>query len=156
MIVNPIVIILDKIGVQSRFNFIKSVIWFFLIAIVIMVTIFLLASTRRVEGNLDPNFELISKENINNQTVYNVSQKGYGGRIKAEVIFENDRIISIEITSHHETPNRYQLVIDEDYINKLISNQNDLESLDTVSSATVTSNALKKMIANVLEYEKSN
>ena len=156
LIVNPIVIILDKIGVQSRFNFIKSVIWFFLIAIVIMVTIFLLASTRRVEGNLDPNFELISKENINNQTVYNVSQKGYGGRIKAEVIFENDRIISIEITSHHETPNRYQLVIDEDYINKLISNQNDLESLDTVSSATVTSNALKKMITNVLEYEKSN
>ena len=87
---------------------------------------------------------------------FNVSQKGYGGRIKAEVIFENDKIISIKITSHHETPNRYQLVIDEDYLNKLINNQNDLENLDTVSSATVTSNALKKMIINVLEYEKSN
>ena len=65
--------------------------------------------------------------------------------------FENGKIISIEITSHHETANRYQLVLDEDYINKLITNQNDLESLDTVSSATVTSNALKKMITNVLE-----
>ena len=70
--------------------------------------------------------------------------------------FENDQIVNIEITSHHETPNRYQLVIDEDYLTKLINNQNDLENLDTISSATVTSNALKKLITNVIEYEKSN
>ena len=156
LIVNMFVIFLDKIGVQSRFNFIKSIIWFFLICVVIMISTILLASTRRVEGSSDPNFELINKEKVNNQTIYNVSQKGYGGKIKASVTFENGKIISIEITSHHETANRYQLVLDEDYINKLIANQNNLESLDTVSSATVTSNALKKMITNVLEYEKSN
>lgn len=156
LIVNPFVILLDKIGVQSRFKFIKSVVWFLLIAIVVMVIIFLLASSRRVEGNLDPNFEVISREKVNNQIIYNVSQKGYGGRIKAEVTFENNQIVNIEITSHHETPNRYQLVIDEDYLNKLISNQNDLENLDTISTATVTSNALKKLVTNVIEYEKSN
>ena len=156
LIVNLFVILLDKIGVQSRFNFTKSIIWFFLISIVIMIATILLASTRRVEGNNDPDFELISKEKLSNQTIYNVSQNGYGGKIKAEVIFEDSKIVSIEITSHHETNNRYQLIIDEDYVNKLIVNQNDLESLDTVSSATVTSNALKKMIINVLEYEKSN
>ena len=156
LIVNPLVILLDKIGVQSRFKFIKAGIWFLLFAIVIMITIFVLAASRRVEGNLDPNFEVVSKEKTNNQVIYNVSQKGYGGKIKAEVTFENDQIVSIEITSHHETPNRYQLVIDEDYLNKLINNQNNLENLDTISSATVTSTALKKLVTNVIEYEKSN
>lgn len=156
LIVNPIVILLDKIGVQARFNFIKSVIWFLLVTIIIMITIFVLASTRRVEGNLDPNFEMISKEKINNQIVYNVSQKGYGGKIKAKITFENNQIINIEITSHHENMKQYDLIMEKGYLNDLINNQDNIESLDTVSSATVTSNALKKMIANVLEYEKSN
>ena len=156
LIVNPFVILLDKIGVQSRFKFIKSVIWFLLIAIVIMATIFVLASSRRVEGNLDPNFEVISREKVNNQIIYNVSQKGYGGKIKAEIIFENNQIINIEITSHHENMTQYDLIMEKGYLNDLINNQNDIESLDTISSATVTSNALKKMINNVLEYEKSN
>ncbi len=156
LIVNPFVILLDKIGVQSRFKFIKSVIWFLLISIVIMATIFVLASSRRVEGNLDPNFEVISREKVNNQIIYNVSQKGYGGKIKAEITFENNQIINIEITSHHENMTQYDLIMEKGYLNDLINNQNDIESLDTISSATVTSNALKKMINNVLEYEKSN
>ena len=156
LIVNPFVILLDKIGVQSRFKFIKSVIWFLLIAILIMATIFVLASSRRVEGNLDPNFEVISREKVNNQIIYNVSQKGYGGKIKAEITFENNQIINIEITSHHENMTQYDLIMEKGYLNDLINNQNDIESLDTISSATVTSNALKKMINNVLEYEKSN
>ena len=156
LIVNLIVFLLDKIGVQTRFNFIKSIIWFLLICIAIMVLTILLAAFKRVDGNSDPNFEMISKEKVNNQIVYTVSQKGYGGRITSKVIFENSRIISIEIISHHETANRYNLIIDNDYLNKMINNQNNLESLDTVSTATVTSTALKKMIINVMEYEKSN
>ena len=43
------------------------------------------------------------------------------------------------------------LVIDNDYIQQLIENQDNIEDLDTISSATVTSNALKKMIINVIQ-----
>ena len=51
---------------------------------------------------------------------------------------------------------QYDLIMEKGYLNDLINSQNDIDSLDTVSSATVTSTALKRMIINVLEYEKLN
>lgn len=156
LIVNALVFLLDKIGMVSRFNLLKSIIWFVIVWIIVIALTVILAASRRVEGNKDPNFDITSKEESGNQTIYNVSQEGYGGKIRAEVIIENDRIVSLEITSHHETSNRYQLVLDSDYINQLINNQDNLDGLDTVSSATVTSNALKKLVINVLEDYKPN
>ena len=156
LIGNMLVFFLDKIGMVSRFNFLKSIVWFILIWIIIIGLTIILANSRKTIGNQDPNFDIISKEQNNNQTIYNVSQEGYGGKIRAEVIIENEKIISLEITSHHETANRYQLILDSDYINQLINNQENLENLDTVSSATVTSSALKKLVINVLEDYKPN
>ncbi len=156
LIVNALVFLLDKIGMVSRFNLLKSIIWFVIVWIIVIALTVILAASRRVEGNKDPNFDITSKEESGNQTIYNVSQEGYGGKIRAKVIIENDRIVSLEITSHHETANRYQLVLDSDYINQLINNQDNLDGLDTVSSATVTSNALKKLVINVLEDYKPN
>ena len=134
LIVNALVFLLDKIGMVSRFNLLKSIIWFVIVWIIVIALTVILAASRRVEGNKDPNFDIT----------------------RAKVINENDRIVSLEITSHHETANRYQLVLDSDYINQLINNQDNLDGLDTVSSATVTSNALKKLVINVLEDYKPN
>ena len=156
LIGNMLVFFLDKIGMVSRFNFLKSIVWFILIWIIIIGLTIILANSRKTIGNQDSNFDIISKEQNNNQTIYNVSQEGYGGKIRAEVIIENEKIISLEITSHHETANRYQLILDSDYINQLINNQENLDNLDTVSSATVTSSALKKLVINVLEDYKPN
>ena len=156
LIGNMLVFFLDKIGMVSRFNFLKSIVWFIFIWIIIIGLTIILANSRKTIGNQDPNFDIISKEQNNNQTIYNVSQEGYGGKIRAEVIIENEKIISLEITSHHETANRYQLILDSDYINQLINNQENLDNLDTVSSATVTSSALKKLFINVLEDYKPN
>ena len=156
LIVNALVFLLDKIGMVSRFNLLKSIVWFVIVWIIVIALTVILAASRRVEGNKDPNFDITSKEESGNQTIYNVSQEGYGGKIRAKVIIENDRIVSLEITSHHETANRYQLVLDSDYINQLVNNQDNLDGLDTVSSATVTSNALKKLVINVLEDYKPN
>lgn len=154
--VNMIIFLLDKIGSQSRFNIMKSLIWFIIAWVLIIGVTIGLAASRRTDGNKDPNFEIISKDKTDNQTIYTVTQKGYGGKIEAIVKIENDHIISIEITSHHETANRYQLVLDSDYINQLVDNQNALDNLDTVSSATVTSSALKKLVINVLEDYNPN
>ena len=156
LIGNMLVFFLDKIGMVSRFNFLKSIVWFIFIWIIIIGLTIILANSRKTIGNQDPNFDIISKEQNNNQTIYNVSQEGYGGKIRAEVIIENEKIISLEITSHHETANRYQLILDSDYIDQLINNQENLDNLDTVSSATVTSSALKKLVINVLEDYKPN
>jgi len=109
-----------------------------------------LASRKRVVGNQDPNFDIISKNKDNNTITYVVTQKGYGGKIKASIVIEDNVIKTIEILNHNETKDRYQLVIDSDYLNELIKNQSDIQNVDTISNATVTSNSLKKMILNVL------
>lgn len=150
LILNMFIFLFDKIGSRSRFNFMKALPWFILGCILIIVTIISLAATKRVIDNQDPNFNIISKETQNNQTTYVVTQKGYGGKIKASVIIENDKITSIEIISNNETKDRYQLVIDNNYLNTLIENQDNIEEVDTISTATVTTNALKKMIINVM------
>ena len=151
IILNIFVFLFDKIGVKSRFNFMKALPWFMLASLLIIVTIISLASTKRVIDNKDPNFNIISKQQQNNQTTYVVTQKGYGGKIKASIVFENEKIKSIEIISNNETKDRYQLVIDNNYLDTLIENQDNIEEVDTISTATVTTNALKKMIINVME-----
>lgn len=153
LILNVFVFLFDKVGVQSRFNFMKALPWFILVCVLMIGTIISLAATKRVVDNKDPNFNVVSKEIKNNQTVYVVTQKGYGGKIKASVVFQNDKIISIEIISNNETKDRYQLVMDSNYLDVLIANQDNIEQVDTVSTATVTTNALKKLVLNVInEY----
>ena len=154
LIVNAVVFFLDKIGMVSRFNFIKSLIWFILVWLIIIGVTIGLALTRKTEDDKDPNFEIIDKTKQDNIIVYTVTQKGYGGKIEAVVKIENDRIVSVEVTSHRETANRYQLIIDSDYIAQLINNQDNLDNVDAVSSATVTSTALKNMLVNVIKDYK--
>ena len=60
------------------------------------------------------------------------------------------------ILSHNETKSYYQLILDNDYINKLINKQSNLEEVDTVSGATISSTALKKMVINTLEDYEEN
>lgn len=157
LIVNMLVFIFDKTGAKARFNFTKSIVWFLLYCILILGTVFTLATSKKGSDQKDPNFNILSLENINNQVVYVVTQKGYGGLIKAEITFENDKIILIDVISNNETKDRYQMVINDDYFNKLINYQNDLSLVDTVSGATVTCNSFKKMITNVVEdYNEKN
>lgn len=151
LILNIFVFIFDKIGVSARLVFMKALPWYSLLCVIIVVSIFALASTRRVVDNQDPNFDIISKNKVDNSVTYVVTQKGYGGKIKASVVIKDGIIETIEILNHNETKDRYQLIIDNDYLNTLIENQKDVQNVDTISTATVTTNALKKMIINVMD-----
>lgn len=145
LIMNMFVIILDRIGAKSRFSLYKSVPWFFTAWLLMIVLGVYLAV-----GSRDTNFNIVSKNKVGNQTVYVATQKGYGGEIKAEVIIENDKVVSYTVLSHHETTDRYKLVENSNYLQNLINNQDKLSNVDTVSSATVTSKALKQLLNNVL------
>ena len=46
------------------------------------------------------------------------------------------------------------MVESNNYVNTLISNQDNLEEVDTVSGATYTSTGLKKLLINVQFMEK--
>lgn len=149
LFVNMLVFLLDKIGAKARFNFLKAILYFILICIIILASGVILASGKRSDKK-DPNFEIISKEKNNNQIIYVVNQKGYAGNIKGEIILENKKVVSFKILKHHESKDRYELILKEDYLSKLITNQTNLDNIDTISSATITSNALKRMLNNVL------
>lgn len=72
---------------------------------------------------------------------------GYGGPIKVKVIIEKGKIKDITIVSHSETP---------EYLNmakgviKSIIDKGNLD-VDSVSGATISSNAIKKAVADALK-----
>lgn len=154
LVMNMFVFLLDKVGSKSRFNFLKSLIWFLIAWLLVIIMSFSIASSKRVDGNRDPNFAIISKDKNGSQTTYVVTQKGYGGSIKGEIMIEDDKIKTFTILSNHETKDRYQMILDNDYLAKLIIEQDNIDNVDTISGATVTSTALKKMVINVMEDYK--
>ncbi|MBQ8192890.1 MAG: RnfABCDGE type electron transport complex subunit D [Bacilli bacterium] len=95
---------------------------------------------------LDDTYNIISKEKVGNTTVYQVSGIGYAGKnsIKLKIVFENDSIKDIEIISNHET--YINMIYDNNYLDKIISNQNNLDELDTISGCTYTSKYLKEIV----------
>jgi major membrane immunogen (membrane-anchored lipoprotein) len=48
------------------------------------------------------------------------------------------------------------MITSNDYLNKIVENQNNLDNLDAISGATFTSNYLKEMANYTLEYIKTN
>ena len=153
LIMNLFVPLLDNIGSKSRFNIIKSLGLFAISWILIIVLCLYFSLTNKV-GEIDPDFKIISKDKNGSRTTYVVTQKGYNGNIKGQIVFENDKIVSFEILSHRETKAKYELIIQEQYLNKIVTNQDNLEELDTISSATVTTVALKKMVNNTIKDYK--
>jgi len=65
-------------------------------------------------------------------------------------MIEEGKIIGMEILEHNETSAYYKKVMDSNYIDKLINSVN-VNEVDTVSGATITSSALKKMVINTME-----
>lgn len=152
---NMLVFLIDKLGILCKKKENKII----LIAIIIVImglTIYKVNQLYVSSGeSIDPNFTVIDTKQIENQVIYKVSQKGNGGPITCEVTIQNDKIIAIKVLEQNETPSYYALVEKENYIKKLIQQQTHLSELDTVSGATISSNALKKLVINTLqEYEE--
>lgn len=147
---NMLVFIIDKIGLKGRLDYKKIMLPFIILFILILVIpIGISSKYNKIEKVKDPNYNIISSEKVGNNVTYVVTQKGYVGNIKAEIIINNSKILSIEILEQNES--FYQKIIDTDYIDKLLKEQNNIEDIDTISGVTVTSNALKKMVINTLE-----
>jgi len=146
---NMLVFIIDKIGAKARFSFKRSLI-IFLVAWLLIVGIGgFIGKSFTTESNVtDPNFDIISKEQTGDKTHYVVTQKGYSSNIKANLIIEDGVIISMEIISQNDS--FYQKIEDADYITKLVSSQKNVQDLDAVSGATITSNALRQLVINTL------
>ncbi len=144
---NLLVFILDKIGFYARFNFSKSMAGFVLAWILIVGISFLVAAGFDQKDE-DANFVINEVAEVDNQVIYHVSQRGFSGWIEAEVILENDEVVNFVILS--QTESYWARVENANYVEKLIA-ADDFEEVDTISSATITTDSLKSILRNVLE-----
>lgn len=154
LIFNIITILINKLSIKLYNKKIINIL------ILTGIILFCLLSSFIINRNitnkeLDDTYKIISKEKINNNTIYQVSGRGYAGNnsIKLKIIFTNNNITSIELLSSHET--YIGMIYDEKYLDKLINNQNNLDNLDTISGCTYTSKYLKEIIEKTKEdYNK--
>lgn len=147
---NMFVPMLDTFGSYARGKVLHYSTVFIIITFFGLEITYNIGKSYQTTSNEDPNFNILEKVEENGKNIYRVTQKGNGGLIEAKFTVKDNTIIEIEIISQNETPSYYKLLEDANYIDKLIGNKN-LEEVDTVSGATISSKALKKMAINVLE-----
>ena len=151
LIMNIFVIFLDKIGIEKHLFKILSII----ITIILIFTMsFYIAwkvklTTEEINPSIDKTFTINKVTIDGNKTIYDVTVKAFY-EIVAKITIENKKIINIIIINQHET--YWDLIEDNDYIEKLISNQETLNDLDTITTATKTSRGLKEMTEKTLFY----
>lgn len=83
------------------------------------------------------------------------TSKGMMGNVSARVTIENGAIASVEVIEHSETPGVGTLAIDQlpaQFVG--CSTAEEIDAIDTVASATVTSNALKEAVKAALAQVK--
>jgi electron transport complex protein RnfD len=151
---NMLVFMLDKIGVKAKFNIKHTIIPIvILILLVGSLTYYIGVHIKPEAKPVDKNFTINSIQHNGSKTIYNASSKGFHGPIIANVTIDNNQITTIDIISQNET--YWDQIVNNNYLNKLITEQNNIQNVDTVSGATISSTALKTMIIKVLEdYQK--
>lgn len=89
-----------------------------------------------------------SSGSYNAGTYTGVSENGKGGEVKVEVVFTSDAIDSVTVTEHNETAGISDGAI-EQIPASIVENQS--LAIDTVSGATITSNAIIEAVADAVE-----
>lgn len=142
---NMFVFILDKIGIRNK-NYIKKMILSLIAVLFVAISLTINFNTKLNNTDIDHDFNIISKDIDNDTITYIATQKGFKGNIKAKVSIKNNKIITYEVLECND--DYLNVVLREDYLEKLIKNPK-IDELDTVSGATRTSTALKKLIINI-------
>lgn len=157
LIFNILTLIINRLSIKFNFNKLYKIIS--LIIVIIIGIILTIIISNRLDNSVstsevDPNFTVTNKEVIDGNNIYYVTSRGFNGKksIKSKITMNNNNIINIEILSTSES--YYKMIEDANYIDKLITNQNSLDSLDTVSGATYTSSYLKELIEKIKIYDK--
>ena len=148
---NMLVMVLDKIGSIGRFNFKIALIPFVIGWISIIGLGIGISMKFDKPEEQDPNFKIVSKNIEGTKTTYVVQEKGYSSTLKAQIIINNNKVEEFKILEQNDS--FYSKIEEQDYLNKLKQDKD----IDTVSGATITSTALKKMINNTLnDYKTGN
>ena len=152
---NMLVFILDRIGAKSKFNPKKTILPLSILVLLIFgISLYIGNNLKSDDPVVDDRVKIIDITTTANKTIYNVTSKGFKGLIKAELVIENNNIINITIIEQHES--YWDEIENNDYINKLIEEQDAIREVDTISGVTVSSQALKLMVITVLDHYEGN
>jgi electron transport complex protein RnfD len=152
---NFLVVIIDRIFSRGRFDKKKLITPFVILILLIgAVTFYISTMDEKESSEESSDFKVNNVITENDNTIYNVTYKGYHGNIEANITFKNDEVVEIEITKQNE--NVWQSIIYNDYLNKIISHQDNLEKLDAISGATYTSDYLKEMVDYTIKYHEGD
>ena len=149
LFMNVLVLFFDKIG--SRIDYNKKYLVYYIMMILAIIGLGIYVGIKNIpneEINLD--YSILDIKEEDGKKIYTVTEKGFGGDIKALITFDSRNIKSIEILEHYESEDRYKWIMEDKLLNKIMDNQNDLSNVDTVSGATISSNAIKKMVENTI------
>lgn len=150
---NMLVFIIDRIGAKAKFKALyKYLSVSILVVIILGLSVYIGDALKKPANPVDEKFKIIDVKKSGNKTIYDVTQMGFHGLIKATVTIDNNNIIAINVISQSET---YWVQLESvNYLDQLITNQKDLNKVDAYSGATISSNALKSMVRKVLaDYE---
>ena len=150
---NMFVFILDKIGRKSQIHFWKCVLMFVIAwAIIIEASIFI-GNKYDKRNHIDSKYKIVSKKVLQDGYQYIVTYDGYASKIKASIEIKKDKITKFEVIEQNES--FYNKIEQANYIDKLLKEQQKIEEIDTISGATITSTAIKKIFILTLQDAKN-
>lgn len=154
LIFNILTIGINKLSIKFYFNKLYNVLSIVLL-VLIAITLSIVISNKidyNPNSNIDPNFQVTNIEKNGNTIIYYVTSRGYTGKtsIKSKITMQNNNIINLEILSNKES--YYNMIEKSDFIEKIVDNQNNLDSVEAISGATYTSEYLKEIIIKIKEY----
>lgn len=150
---NMLVFVIDKLGAKAKFSTTYKYVPVLFMSLIIMGLSFYIGNDIKKDPTVvDEKFKIIDVTTSGTKTIYEVTQQGFHGIMKATVTLEKDKIVTINVTSQNET--YWTEMENQGYIQKLIDGQNNLDEVDVVSGATISSNYLKSMVSKIVtDYE---
>ncbi len=109
-----------------------------------------------IKGNveIESDFEVLDKSVDQNIYTYIVSKKSFNGKMKLEISIVDSYITNVVVLEQNDS--YYNKILESDYVNYLINNQKNLDNVDTVAGATISSNSFKKAIEETLKQYKED
>ena len=146
---NMLVFILDKLGLKDKK---AGLISLGVILALILTMSFVIKGNYNKEEGKDPNYEILNVKTEGNKVIYQASQKGYSSNLICNITFEGGKVTKMELVSQNDS--FYSKIENEKYLDRLVKEQDKKEEIDTISGATISSNALKTLLLNTIEdYE---
>ncbi|MGM0608930.1 MAG: 4Fe-4S binding protein [Candidatus Muiribacteriota bacterium] len=107
----------------------------------------------KVKNSHDDIFFILNSEGLPN------NKSGYGGPLEIYLVLNEDlTIVDLALASHVETPAYVELIFEEkNFPSKFagIKNIEEIQKIDSVTRATVTSEAVKSRVATLLDFFKN-